>query len=98
MKTNLDIKVQIAGRPYSLSIASEEERVVRKAAEEVSQTIRDYSKAFEYKDHQDLFAMVALQHAANSIRLEEEKSFREKEMKEKLLAIDDLLSAQFNQK
>ena len=89
MKTNLDIKVQIAGRPYSLSIATEEERVVRKAAEEVSQTIRDYSKAFEYKDHQDLFAMVALQHAANSIRLEEEKSFREHEMKEKLLAALD---------
>lgn len=97
MKTNLDIKVQIAGRPYSLSVAVEEERVVRKAAEEVSQTIKDYSKVFEYKDHQDLFAMVALQHAATSIRLEEEKSFREKELEERLIAIDGLLSAQLNQ-
>ncbi len=98
MKTNLDIKVQIAGRPYSLSLAVEEERVVRKAAEVVNQTIKDYSKAFEYKDQQDLFAMVALQHAANSIRLEEEKSFREKKMETDLIAIDELLSDHIDQK
>ncbi len=97
MKTNLDIKVQIAGRPYSLSVAFEEERVVRLAAEEVNKTVKEYSKAFEYKDQQDLFAMVALQHAANSIRLEEEKSFREKNMVTELIAIDDILSAHMDQ-
>ena len=97
MKTNLDIKVQIAGRPYSLSVAFEEEWIVRKAADDVNQTIKEYSKAFEYKDQQDLFAMVALQHAANSIRLEEEKSFREKKMEKDLIAIDEVLSTHINQ-
>ena len=93
----MDIKVRIAGRPYSLSVAFEEERVVRLAAEEVNKTVKEYSKAFEYKDQQDLFAMVALQHAANSIRLEEEKSFREKNMVTELIAIDDILSAHMDQ-
>jgi cell division protein ZapA len=91
METNQNIKVFIAGRPYSLSVLREEEEVVRKAAEVINETITSYSKSFEYKDHQDLFAMVALQHVANSIRIEEEKSFKDNEMKNKLSDIDKLL-------
>ncbi len=98
METNQNIKVTIAGRPYRLSVNREEEEFVRKAAEYVNQTILDYSKAFEYKDHQDLFAMIALQTSANAIRLEEEKTFRVKEMEDKLSEIDELLSAQVENK
>lgn len=93
MKADLDIKVNIGGRPYSLTIERSEEEVVRKAAEGVNQTIKQYSKAFEYKDMQDLYAMVALQHVSGLMRLEDEKSFRDKEMKEKLLNIDNLLTS-----
>ena len=98
METNQNIKVTIAGRPYRLSVNREEEEFVRKAADYVNQTILDYSKAFEYKDHQDLFAMIALQTSANSIRLEEEKSFREQEMEVELSQIDELLSAHLEEK
>lgn len=83
--------MSIAGRPYSLTIERSEEEGVREAAKKVNQTITDYSNAFEYKDHQDLFAMMALQFATNSIQLEYEKSFRDKHMMEKLSEIDDLL-------
>ena len=97
MKTNLDIRVQIGGRPYILSVPTPDERVVRLAAENVNLMIKEYAKSFEYKDHQDLFAMIALQHAATAIRLEEEKSFREEEMERKLVEIDELVSVHINQ-
>ena len=96
METNQNIKITIAGRPYRLSVKLEEEEVVRKAADFVNQTILEYSKAFEYKDHQDLFAMIALQTSANSIRLEEERSFRNKDLEIKLSEIDEVLSTYLN--
>ena len=94
MEANQNIKVFIAGRPYTLSVVREEEETVRKAAEVINDTVNSYSKSFEFKDHQDLFAMVALQHVASSIRIEEEKSFKDNEMKNKLSEIDQLLVKQ----
>jgi cell division protein ZapA len=94
MQANQNIKVFIAGRPYTLSVLMEEEEVVRKAAKVIDDTIKNYSKSFEYNDHQDLFAMVALQHVASSIRIEEEKSYKDNKMKIKLSEIDQLLLQQ----
>jgi len=93
MKTNLDIKVDIGGRPYSLTISRDEEELVRKASEDVNHTIKKYSKAFEYKDMQDLYAMIALQYASGLMRLENEKSFKDKEMKDKLFEVDTMLTS-----
>ena len=93
MDANQNIKVTIAGRPYRLNVKQEEEEAVRKAANYVNETILEYSKAFEYKDHQDLFAMIALQTSANSIRLEDEKSFRNQDLEVKLSEIDEVLSS-----
>lgn len=91
MQTNQNIKIFIAGRPYKITVSSDEEEVVRKAADLLNETIKKYSQSFEYKDQQDLFAMIALQHVASSIRLEDEKSFKDEEMKEKLSEIDKIL-------
>ncbi len=93
MKTDLNIKVDIGGRPYSLTIKRDEEELVRKAAEDVNNTIKKYSKAFEYKDMQDLYAMVSLQYASGSMHIESEKSFKDKEMKDKLEEVDSILSS-----
>ncbi len=93
MKSDLNIKVDIGGRPYSLTISREEEELVRKAAEDVNRTITKYSKAFEYKDMQDLYAMVTLQYASGLMQIEREKSFKDKEMKEKLGEVDELLTS-----
>ncbi len=92
MEAELNIKVNIGGRPYRMAIERKEEELIRKAAENVNNTINTYSKAFEYKDMQDLYAMVALQFASGFMKAEDDKSFREKEMKEKLEEIDSLLS------
>lgn len=94
MKTDLNINVSIGGRPYPLTIKREEEELVRKASDSVNHTIKQYSKVFEYKDMQDLYAMIALQHASGIMRLENEKSFKDKEMKDKLMEIDALLNKQ----
>lgn len=93
MGTNQDIKLTIAGRPYRMAVNRTEEETVRKASEILNKAIIEYSKSFEYKDSQDLFAMIALQNVANSIRLEDEKSYREKELEIKLSEIDALLTA-----
>lgn len=90
-ENKININVSVAGRPYNLTIDRKDEEDVREAAKKVNNAIRDYSNAFEYKDHQDLFAMMALQFATNSIQLENEKSFRDKEMIEKLSELDGLL-------
>lgn len=92
MQTKQNIKIFIAGRPYKLAINSDEEELVRRAADLLNETIKKYSQTFEYKDQQDLFAMIALQHVATSIRLEDEKSYKDKEMLEKLSEIDEKLS------
>lgn len=92
MKTDMNIKVNIGGRPYSLTIGRSEEELVRNAANDVNRTIKEYSKEFEYKDMQDLYAMVSLQYASGLMHIENEKSFRDKEMKDKLIEIDTALT------
>ncbi len=94
MGDSQNITVTIAERPYRMSVKREEEEAVREAVNRINQTISEYSKAFEYKDQQDLFAMVTLQYAANAIHLEKEKSYKGTEMKQRLLEIDKALSDQ----
>lgn len=93
MDSDQNITVTIAGRPYRLKVNREEEEIVRKAAEKVNKTILEYSEAFEYKDHQDLFAMITLQATAYSIQLEEEKKFRDNELEVKLSELDGILTS-----
>lgn len=90
-ENKINISVSIAGRPYNLTIDRKDEEGVREAVNRVNKAIQEYSDAFEYKDHQDLFAMMSLQFATNSIQLEYEKSFRDKHMLEKLSELDGLL-------
>ncbi len=42
---------------------------------------------------QDLYAMVTLQYASGLMHIENEKSFKEKEMKDKLVEIDAVLTS-----
>ncbi|HEY9115896.1 MAG TPA: cell division protein ZapA [Bacteroidales bacterium] len=89
--TSQYIKVIIAGRPYMMSVERDEEEIVRKAANHINEMVLTYSKSFEYKDQQDLFAMITLQHVANSIRLESNITYKDNEMEKNLSRIDGLL-------
>lgn len=86
-----NIKVLIAGRPYMMSVDPDEEETVRNAANLINEMVLKYSKSFEYKDQQDLFAMITLQHVANAIRLESNINYKDKEMETNLSRIDNLL-------
>jgi len=96
MDEKINIRVVIAERPYKMAIAREQEEYVRKATKLVNNTIESYSKAFNYKDHQDLFAMVALQNTTKTVRLEAERSFKDKEMEAKLRELDEILTEHLN--
>ena len=89
--TSQYIKVIIAGRPYMMSVERDEEEIVRKAAGLINEMVVQYSKSFEYKDQQDLFAMITLQHVANSIRMESNIAYKDNEMEKNLSIIDRLL-------
>jgi cell division protein ZapA len=96
MDKSQNINLIISGRPYRMTVDSAEEETVRRASEVLNQAIIDYSKSFEFKDNQDLFAMIALQNVVNSIRLEDEKSYMEKELEKKLSEIDAVLTSHIN--
>jgi cell division protein ZapA (FtsZ GTPase activity inhibitor) len=55
------IRVEIAGRAYPLTIAPAEEDNVRKAAEEINDSIARLKASYPLTDKQDLLAMAALE-------------------------------------
>ena len=93
----LTISVMIAERPYRLTIKREEEEIIRKAANEINKTIKQYSENFAYNDKQDLLAMVALEQTTDAFKKETENNKRNKTLNEKLVLIDELLSKNLNE-
>ncbi|HLN53162.1 MAG TPA: cell division protein ZapA [Prolixibacteraceae bacterium] len=88
----LSITVVIADRPYKLKVQRSEEEGLRKAAKGIEEQIQNYASYFEFKDKQDLLAMVALQFAASSIEFESQLRYRDNEMLEKLAEIEQVLT------
>lgn len=88
----LSITVVIADRPYKLKVDRSEEEGLRKAAKVIEEQMEKYASYFQFKDKQDLLAMVALQFSASSINLEEQIRYRDNEMLDKLAEIDKVLT------
>lgn len=61
MAEHLNINLLIAGRPYKLKVAQDEEGYVRQAAKEINDKIADYQKTLLTRDRQDFLSMIALQ-------------------------------------
>ena len=89
----LSITVVIADRPYKLKVDRNEEEGLRKAAKVIEEQMEKYATYFQFKDKQDLLAMVALQFSASTIDLEEQVKYRDNEMLEKFTDIDEVLTA-----
>ncbi len=92
----LSININIADRPYRLSISRQEEEIVRRAAAAINNSVRAYASQVAYKDRQDLLAMAALQFAVSAIQNESELKFRDHHLTDKLTQIDQLLSGQID--
>lgn len=88
----LSITVVIADRPYKLKIARNEEEGIRKAAKVIEEQMEKYASYFQFKDKQDLLAMVALQFSSSAIDLEGQLRYRDNEMLDKLAEIDTVLT------
>lgn len=88
----LSITVVIADRPYRLTISTDEEEAIRKAAAAIDAQVEKYASSFQYKDKQDLLAMVALQFSSSSIDFENQLKFRDQELMGRLAEIDTVLT------
>jgi cell division protein ZapA (FtsZ GTPase activity inhibitor) len=55
------IRIELAGRAYPLSVSPEEEVNIRKAAQEINESITRLKAAYPLIDKQDLLAMAALE-------------------------------------
>jgi len=92
MAEELPITITIAGRPYRLTIARDEEEIVRKAAKNIEAQISHYGGNYKYSDKQDLLAMVALHFATSAVNNENEVSFVTKSLSPALTDLDKILT------
>ena len=87
------IKVTIGGRIYPITVKSEEEEVVRKAADQVDKNIKHLQQNYAVKDKQDLLAMTALEMATKLLEgnSNEKASIKSSELKKLEDVIDSML-------
>ncbi|MCF8304324.1 MAG: cell division protein ZapA [Bacteroidales bacterium] len=93
MEDSLSIKVNIAGRPYPLTVSRTEEATFRKAAQLINKQIDKYARTFmKKKDEQDFLAMVALQFTVDKLNCEENATVLDEDITSRLEYLDSLLS------
>jgi cell division protein ZapA (FtsZ GTPase activity inhibitor) len=92
MADELPITITIAGRPYRLTIARNEEETIRKAAKHIEGQISHYAGNYRYSDKQDLLAMVVLHFATLAINNQEEVTFTTNTLSPTLTDLDKILT------
>ena len=86
------ITVHIATRPYNLIIKEEEEDMVKNASDHISKKINDFSLKYNYKDMQDLLAMVLLETVAIEQKNESIHKEQDSALKTKLSFLNQIVS------
>ena len=94
MSEKLKIKLSIADRVYPLTIDPGQEEGLRKAAKNIEQLAKKFEQSYAVRDKQDVLAMCALQFASKIEQRGIDQSEGTKEAKERLKALDDLVSSQ----
>jgi cell division protein ZapA len=85
------ITVQVADREYRLNINREKEELVRASAKRINENIKRYAENYDFKDKQDLLAMVVLQNTIKAMELDVEVSFQQNQLSGKLHEINEIL-------
>jgi hypothetical protein len=70
---------------YSTSLVTE-------AVKRINETIKRYAENYDFKDKQDLLAMVVLQNTIKAMELDLQVSFQQNQLAGKLIEIDRLLT------
>ena len=86
----LSIKIKIANRVYPLTVNTDEEEGIRKAAEDINHSISEFERLYDVKDKQDLLAMVALKLATRNFDLENKGTVNSAGVEEDLIAVEKL--------
>jgi len=88
----LSIKIKIANRVYPLTVNTDEEEGIRKAANNINKAVAEYEKMYNVKDKQDLLAMVALKMASNNFQLENGGASVNAQVGKDLLQLEQILN------
>lgn len=92
------ITVRVADREYRLNIGKQKEELVRLAVKKIDENIKQYAENFEFKDKQDLLAMVVLQNTIKAMELAEQLDFQQQKLTGKLDEIDRILTISLSEK
>jgi len=90
----LAITVKIADRPYRMTVKTEEEEVIRKAARLINEKITEYANTYAFNDNQDLLAMVSLWFATTSLKAQTDVSSDNDDLINGLKTLEKMLSEQ----
>lgn len=91
MSEKLKIKLSIADRVYPLTINSQQEEGLRKAAKKIEAMIKQFEQSYAVRDKQDVLAMCALQFAAQTEQKNIDNSSEVQIAEDKLKSLNDLL-------
>ncbi len=69
MNESMNITVLIGGRPYSLSIKTREEHLIRKTVKEINDKVNQFQLTYKQRDKQDCISMALLTAAVDLQKL-----------------------------
>ncbi len=87
----LTITVRIADRDYKLTVARDEEEIVRKSVKVIEKRLTEYAKSYAFKDKQDLLSMIALHYTIEALKMEDKEAYYQTELLPKLNEINTIL-------
>ena len=87
------IKLNIGNRVYPLSVDTNQEEILRKAAKQINQMINDYESKYAVRDKQDSLAMCALQILSQSKTFSNDDDKEALEIGENLNKIKELIDS-----
>ena len=87
------IKLNIGNRVYPLSVDTNQEEILRKAAKQINQMINEYESKYAVRDKQDSLAMCALQILSQSKTFSNDDDKEIFEIGEKLNKIKELIDS-----
>ena len=87
------IKLNIGNRVYPLSVDTNQEEILRKAAKQINKMINDYESKYAVRDKQDSLAMCALQILSQSKTFSNDDDKEIFEIGEKLNKIKELIDS-----
>ncbi len=98
MSEKLKIKLSIADRVYPLTIISNQEEGLRKAAKNIELLGKRFEKSYAVRDKQDVLAMCSLQFASKIEQGSIERGEDIELAKKRLQRLDALLSEKLSEK